>query len=173
MSVDSVPVVTPTPATIKPTSPRDTIPNPTLIDFVLSLRNNIDGNPHPTSFEKTAIAIINPAMNNTSQIRELYIAKNSTIDSKYVDSIVGNLDYDKRIDSDISTEEKVQYAAKKNLLGNLKWIVLEYDNLRVLKIYESDKIIFVLINSNTLLEHTVDNILGYYYELDEVPKSLF
>ena len=109
----------------------------------------------------------------SSQIRELYIAKNSTIDSKYVDSIVGNLDYDKRIDSDISTEEKVQYAAKKNLLGNLKWIVLEYDNLRVLKIYESDKIIFVLINSNTLLEHTVDNILGYYYELDEVPKSLF
>ena len=55
----------------------------------------------------------------------------------------------------------------------IKWIVLEYDNLRILKIYENDKVIFVLINSNTQLEHTVDNILGYYYDLDEIPKSLF
>jgi hypothetical protein len=35
------------------------------------------------------------------------------------------------------------------------------------------KKIFVLIKSNTSLQYTVYNILGYYYDLDETPKSLF
>ena len=108
----------------------------------------------------------------SSQIRELYIAKNSTIDSKYVDLIVKDLGYNKSTDIDISTE-KIAQNARMNLLGNLKWVVLEYDEMRILRIYESDKIIFVLINSNTQLERTVDNILGYYYESEELPKSLF
>ena len=108
----------------------------------------------------------------SSQIRELYIAKNSKMDGKYVDLLVNNLGYNKSTDIDISTEKNIQ-DTKKNLLGNLKWEVLEYDEMRILKIYEPDKIIFVLINSNTQLEHTVDNILGYYYDLDETPKSLF
>ena len=69
MSVESTPDVTPTPATINPTSPLDTIPIPTLIDFVLSfLRNNIDGNPHPNNFVETAIAMIIPAIINTSAL---------------------------------------------------------------------------------------------------------
>ncbi len=108
----------------------------------------------------------------SSQIRELYIAKNSKMDGKYVDLLVNNLGYNKSTDIDISTEKNIQ-DTKKNLLGNLKWEVLEYDEMRILKIYEPDKIIFVLINSNTQLEHTVDNILGYYYESEELPKSLF
>ncbi|MEJ7641305.1 MAG: hypothetical protein WKF36_03815 [Candidatus Nitrosocosmicus sp.] len=58
-------------------------------------------------------------------------------------------------------------------MGKLKWVVLEHENLRVLKIIEKDKIVVVLVNSNTKLQHTIDNILGYYYDLDEVPKSLF
>jgi hypothetical protein len=60
-----------------------------------------------------------------------------------------------------------------NLLGKTKWIVVEYERIRILKILEEDRIIYILINSNTQLEHTVDNILGYYYDLDEIPKSLF
>jgi len=71
--------------------------------------------------------------------------------------------------------DKVMHTTMVNnsTLGRLKWVVLEYENLRILKIYEFEKTVFVLINSNTQLEHTVDNILGYYYELDDVPKSLF
>jgi hypothetical protein len=52
-------------------------------------------------------------------------------------------------------------------------VVLEHENLRVLKIIEKDKIVVVLVNSNTQLQHTIGNILGYYYDLDEAPKSLF
>lgn len=108
----------------------------------------------------------------SSQIKELYIARNSAIDSKYIDLIVNDLDYDKSTGNDISIDKTIQ-GEKKDVLGYLKWKVLEYDNLRILQIHESDKIIFVLINSNTQLEHTVDNVLGYYYESEELPKSLF
>jgi hypothetical protein len=70
----------------------------------------------------------------------------------------------------IKQESEEEYN---NSLGKIKWVVMEYDKIRILKIFENDKIIFVLINSNTQLEHTVDNILGYYYDLDEIPRSLF
>ena len=114
----------------------------------------------------------------SSQMKELYVAKNSNIDKNYVDSIIvpalglnmNHIRNDKKYQTD-----KVMHTTMVNnsTLGRLKWVVLEYENLRILKIYEYEKTVFVLINSNTQLEHTVDNILGYYYELDDVPKSLF
>ena len=114
----------------------------------------------------------------SSQMKELYVAKNSNIDKNYVDSIIVpalglNMNHI-RDDKKYQTEKILHTAIVNNsTLGRLKWVVLEYENLRILKIYEFEKTIFVLINSNTQLEHTVDNILGYYYELDDVPKSLF
>ena len=76
MSVDNAPVVTPTPATIKPTSPLDIIPIPTFIDLALSLRNNHEGKPQPMSFVDMAIATSNIQMKvhgqspNTTTIQE-------------------------------------------------------------------------------------------------------
>jgi hypothetical protein len=114
----------------------------------------------------------------SSQMKELYVAKNSNIDKNYVDSIIvpalglnmNHIRNDKKYQT-----EKVMHTTMVNnsTLGRLNWVVLEYEKLRILKIYEFEKTICVLINSNTQLEHTVDNILGYYYELDDVPKSLF
>jgi hypothetical protein len=114
----------------------------------------------------------------SSQMKELYVAKNSNIDKNYVDSIIVpalglNMNHI-RDDKKYQTEKILHTAIVNNsTLGRLKWVVLEYENLRILKIYEFEKTVFVLINSNTQLEHTVDNILGYYFELDDVPKSLF
>ena len=110
----------------------------------------------------------------SSKLKGFYIAKNSNIDRGHIDSIVNDLDLNigKGVDKETSSDKEMQLGST-NLLGKLKWIVLEFENLRILKMYEFDKIIFVLIKSDTQLEHTVDNILGYYYEMDEVPKSLF
>ena len=46
---DKTPDVTPIPATIRPTSPLDIIPIPTIIAFDLFLKNNREGNPHPSN----------------------------------------------------------------------------------------------------------------------------
>jgi len=133
--------------------------------------NNYDKIKHLVEVDDDILAVF---IVMSSQIKELYIAKNSSINRGYVDSIVNELDLNISTENEKLTIENAKLEGKsKSILGNIKWIVLEYDNLRILKIYESDKIIFVLINSNTQLEHTVDNILGYYYDLDEIPKSLF
>ena len=68
MSDDKTPDVTPTPAIIKPTSPLEIIPIPTFIDFVLSLKNMKEVNPHPSNFVDMAFAIIIPEINKTSKL---------------------------------------------------------------------------------------------------------
>ena len=63
-----------------------------------------------------------------------------------------------------------------NIVLKIKWKVTEYEKIRILQIAEKNKIVVVLIKSNTTLDKTVDNILGYYYEEEEeedIPKSLF
>ena len=133
--------------------------------------NNFDKIKHLVEVNDDILAVF---IVMSSQIKELYIAKNSNINRGYVDSIVNELDLNIGIENEKLSTEKAKLAGKsKSILGNIKWIVLEYDNLRILKIYEYEKIIFVMIKSNTQLEHTIDNILGYYYDLDELPRSLF
>jgi hypothetical protein len=111
----------------------------------------------------------------SSDMKELYIAENANINKTYIDSIVHILGINQVISverpqiSDTRQEEEKD----SNILGKIKWGVTEYDKIRILKIFEEGKTIFVLINSNTKLEQTVDNILGYYYDLDDIPKSLF
>jgi hypothetical protein len=107
----------------------------------------------------------------SSQIRDLYIAKGARTDSAYINSVYGSLGLNDHVESSMDGEEGTQEG--NSLLGKLKWVVLEHENLRVLKIIEKDKVVVVLVNSNTQLQHTIDNILGYYYDLDEAPKSLF
>lgn len=108
---------------------------------------------------------------SSNQINELYIAKNSSVDKPYIESIFKILYSDK--DEKILLENETTRSKDIQNLGHLKWVVLEYDKLRVLKIYEPKKIIIVLMNSNSHIERTLGNILGYYYDLDEMPKSLF
>lgn len=120
-----------------------------------------------------AVFSINSAANSPN-MKELYIAKNANLGKNYIDSLVRILGLNHVVDVEKPQvsgikQEKEDY----NVLGKLKWIVIEYDKIRILKIFEADKTIFVLVNSNTQLEHTVDNILGYYYDMDEIPKSLF
>jgi len=132
---------------------------------------------HLVEVDDDILAVFSINSMNSPDIKELYIAKNANIDKNYVDSLVRILGSNQVIDveksqiSAMGQEEEIQ--EDDNLLGKIKWIVMEYDKIRILKIFEDHKTIFVLINSNTQLEHTVDNILGYYYDLDEIPKSLF
>lgn len=132
--------------------------------------NNYDKIKHLVEVDDHILAVFSMM---STKMNELYIDKNSNIDKTYIDSLVSLLKLNQttvneNLQKDIRKEE-----LENKLLGELKWIVIEYQNLRILKIYESNKTIFVLIKSNTQLEHTVDNILGYYYDSDEIPKSLF
>jgi hypothetical protein len=107
----------------------------------------------------------------SSQIRDLYIAKGARTDRAYINSVYDTLGLNEHVETTVDGEKGA--PDNHSRLGRLKWVVLEHENLRVLKLIEKDKIVVVLVNSNTQLQHTIDNILGYYYDLDETPKSLF
>jgi hypothetical protein len=113
----------------------------------------------------------------SSQIKDLFIAKNSNINNSQIQSIFNKLNLtttNKKVKESQSISEYDRDDNGGGLLGNLLWDVSEYDNLRILKIYEKDKTVIVLIKSNIQLHKSVDNILAYYFEVDdEIPKSLF
>ena len=101
----------------------------------------------------------------------LTVAKNIDFENSLIENIFTNCDkilkQDDRID--------ILTNSSSDILGRLKWKVTEYEKIRILQIVDKNKIVVVLIKSNTTLDETVDNILGYYYEEeeDDIPKSLF
>lgn len=140
------------------------------MDWGTQKNKNYDKIKHLVEVDDDILAVF---IMTTSRIEELYIAKNSNINKDTVDLLVSNLDLAHDIYKTQKESENTGQLNNNYNLGKIKWIVIEYENLRILKLYELNKTVFVLIKSNTQLQHTVDNILGYYYDLDDIPKSLF
>jgi hypothetical protein len=101
---------------------------------------------------------------------DLSIAKNINFERNLIENIFLHLK------NYLQKEDEVEINTNiSNRLGKLKWKILEYEQIRILQIFEQNKVVVVLIKSNTTLDETVDNILGYYYDDEEhyTPKSLF
>ena len=110
-------------------------------------------------------------INTKLEIGDLSIAKNINFERNLIENIFLHLkNYLQKEDEEVKINTNIG-----NRLGKLKWKILEYEQIRILKIFEQNKVVVVLIKSNTTLDETVDNILGYYYDDEEhyTPKSLF
>ena len=93
--------------------------------------NNYDKIKHLVEVDDDILAVF---IVMSSQIKELYIAKNSNINRGYVDSIVNELDLNISTENEKLTIENAKLESKsKSILGNIKWIVLEYDKLENIK----------------------------------------
>ena len=110
-----------------------------------------------------AVFIMNPDGN----ISDLFIAEDAKIDSSMVESV--------RSDLNLKFENKQeQQVTNSSSLGEHLWDISEYDKIRVIKIYESNRLIVVLAQSHTSPGDVAETVLGYLYESDEEqPKSLF
>jgi hypothetical protein len=109
-----------------------------------------------------AVFIINPDGN----ISDLFIAEDAKIDSSIVDSV--------RSDLNINFEKRKGQRTNPSSLGQHLWDISEYDKIRVIKIYESNRLIIVLAQSHTSPGEVAETVLGYLYESEEEqPKSLF
>ena len=106
-------------------------------------------------------------INSKKEVNDLSVDKDIGIERKLVEDITTNF-------KDIIKEDNEKSIAN-DTLGKVKWKIYEYEKIRLLYISEVDKTVVILIKSNTTLDETVDNILGYYYEEveDDIPKSLF
>lgn len=110
-----------------------------------------------------AVFIMNPDGN----ISDLFIAEDAKIDSSMIESV--------RSDLNIKFEKnKEEQTTNPSSLGEHLWDISEYDKIRVIKIYEPDRLIVVLAQSHTSPGEVAETVLGYLYESEEEqPKSLF
>jgi hypothetical protein len=137
----------------------------------LSSDTSYDKIKHLVEIEDDIFAVF--TINSTGEAYGLTVAKNIDFAKSLVEKIYTNFNTVLKQDDKIT--EILTNSSSNDILGKLKWKVTEYEKIRILQIADKNKIVVVLIKSNTTLDETVDNILGYYYEDEEedIPKSLF
>jgi hypothetical protein len=129
---------------------------------------NYDKIKHLVEVEDDIFAVF--TINSRGEAIDLTIAKNIQVEKNIIENIFANF---KNVLGQYDKLDILNNMAN-DILDRLKWKVSEYEKIRILQIIEKDKIVVILIKSNTSLDETVDNILGYYYEEEnEIPKSLF
>jgi hypothetical protein len=137
----------------------------------LSTDTSYDKIKHLVEIEDDIFAVF--TINSTGEAYGLNVAKNIDFENNLVENIYTNFNMILNQDNKI-TDIFGNSNSSSDILGRLKWKVTEYEKIRILQIADKNKIVVVLIKSNTTLDETVDNILGYYYEEDDdTPKSLF
>ena len=143
-----------------------------VIYIQLSNDTNYDKIKHLVEIEDDIFAVF--TINSTAETYGLTVAKNIDFEKSLVEKIYTNFNTILKQDDKIT---EILTTSSSDILGRLKWKVIEYEKIRILQIVDKNKIVVVLIKSNTTLDETVDNILGYYYEDEEeednIPKSLF
>ena len=141
-----------------------------VIYIQLSSDTSYDKIKHLVEIEDDIFAVF--TINSTGESYGLTVAKNIDFEKSLVEKIYTNFNTILKPDDKIT---EILTTSSSDILGRLKWKVIEYEKIRILQIADKNKIVVVLIKSNTTLDETVDNILGYYYEEEEdnIPKSLF
>jgi hypothetical protein len=125
---------------------------------------------HLVEIEDDIFAVF--TINSIGDANGLTVAKNIDFESSLIENIYAN--FNKILKQDDKIIDNFTNSSS-DLLGKSKWKVIEYEKIRIFQIVDKNKIVVVLIKSNTSLHETIDNILGYYYEEeeDDIPKSLF
>jgi hypothetical protein len=132
-----------------------------------SSSSSYDKAKHIVEVDKNIVAVF--IMNPDGNISDLFIAEDAKIDSSMVESVRSGLNLNK-----FEKSNKEQQATHPSSLGEHLWDISEYDKIRVIKIYESNRLIVVLAQSHTSPGDVAETVLGYLYESDEEqPKSLF
>jgi hypothetical protein len=104
-------------------------------------------------------------VDSTGKISDLFVAEDANINHSFIETI--------RTSLNIRFEGKNENT-KDQPLGQHLWDILEYDKVRIIKIYELERLIVVLAKSRSSPGDIAETVLGYLYESeDEQPKSLF
>jgi hypothetical protein len=130
-----------------------------------STSSSYDKAKHIVEVDEKIMAVF--IMNPDGNISDLFIAEDAKIDSSMIESV--------RSDLNIKFEKnKEEQITNPSSLGEHLWDISEYDKIRVIKIYEPDRLIVVLAQSHTSPGEVAETVLGYLYESEEEqPKSLF
>jgi hypothetical protein len=103
-------------------------------------------------------------IDSNGKMSDLFIAPDARIDRSFIETVKSKLNLKMEIVEE-TAEDELQPSI--NLLGRHLWDISEYDNLRVIRIYESNRFIVVLAKSHTSPGDVAETVLGYLYESDE------
>jgi hypothetical protein len=111
-----------------------------------------------------AVFIIDP----NGKISDLFIAPDARIDRSFIENIKSKLNLKfETVEKTTEEEKEEKIQPSTNLLGRHLWDISEYDKMRVIRIYESNRLIVVLAKSHTSPGDVAETVLGYLYESDE------
>ena len=118
---------------------------------------------HVVEVDERILAVF--IVDSTGNISDLFVAADANINHSFIETI--------RTILNIRFEGKNE-SIKDQPLGQHLWDILEYDKVRIIKIYESERLIVELAKSHSSPGDIAETVLGYLYESeDEQPKSLF
>jgi hypothetical protein len=104
-----------------------------------------------------AVFVVDPG----GDISHQFIAPDAKIDNSFIQTIRSTLDLRFELE-------------KANLLGQHLWDIMEYDKVKVTKIYEKNRLIVILSRSHISPSDVVQTVLDYLYESDkQEPPCLF
>lgn len=126
---------------------------------------NYDKIKHFVQVNENILAAFTIHLGKEDYIDDLNLAEDASITKEFINKIRLSL---QDIFRDLGTSTDFN-----KIVGRLRWKIYEFDQIRILLICEKDQVVVVLIKSDTSLCGTVDNILGYYFEAEDIPKSLF
>ena len=120
---------------------------------------------HIVEVDEKILAVF--VMNPDDNISDLFIAEDAKIDRSMVESVRSALN--------LKFENNQEQRTNPSIVGEHLWDILEYDKIRVIKIYELNRLLVVLAQSHTSPGEVAETVLGYLHESDEEyhPRSLF
>jgi hypothetical protein len=107
-------------------------------------------------------------LNSDGKTSDIFIASDAKIDRAFIETVRLNLDLKfKAIEKSAISEEEERTRTRTNPVGRHLWDISEYDKIRVIRIYETNRLIVVLAKCHTSPGDTADAVLGYLYESNE------
>jgi hypothetical protein len=123
---------------------------------------------HIVEVDEKILAVF--TINSEGKTSDIFIAPDANIDKSFIEIIRSKLEFKfEAIDKTTTTaiEEGAKEKSRTQMVGKHLWDISEYDNIRIIKIYEANRLIVVLTKPYISLRTTADTVLGYVYECNE------
>jgi hypothetical protein len=127
------------------------------------MSSSYDKAKHIVEVDEKILAVF--IVDSAGTLSDLFVAEDANIEHSFIETIRSTLNI--RFEGEPERDKELP-------LGRHLWDILEYDKVRIIKIYESARLIVVLAKSHSSPGDVAETVLGYLYESeDEQPKSLF
>ena len=121
---------------------------------------------HIVEVDENILAVF--IVDSVGKTSDIFIAPDAEVDYSFVETVRStlNLRFERR-------QEEEEEEEQKDPVGKHLWDISEFDKVRVIRIYESNRLIVLLAKSHTSPGDVSETVLDYLYEDDRQPPSLF